>query len=514
MEADCLRHTDFPHTSRLFAEYLYDFERVSGFYDYSPRDGGAFRAAADQVHFPDGRREALVAALRKQNAGNPALDLLARPGTMAVVTGQQVGLFSGPAYTVYKALTAVRLARDFTERGIPSVPVFWLATEDHDFAEVRGCWVFDSSHRAVRLEMSGSGPERSPAGRIEIATSPVEELRAALGSFAFGEEVVAAVERTFVPGRTLGEAFGDLLKELLSGYGMLFVDPMEPGIRELAAPFLRQAADAGPELTELVLERNRALEAAGYHAQVHVERESTLLFALENGRRLPLRRNGGGANSMQAERLSPNALLRPVMQDFILPTVAYVGGPAELAYLAQSQVLYRALLGRMPVVVHRAGFTLLDARSEKLLRRYGLSVPDVFHGEDALRERLAKRLVPEPLERSLSGAAKETEERIGRLRRDVLEFDPTLAAALDTSGRKILYQLSKLERKVAREALRRSTRASEETSYLAGLIYPAKHPQERFYSILPFLARHGFDLIGRIYENVRLDCPDHRILVV
>jgi len=162
---------------------------------------------------------------------------------------------------------------------------------------------------------------------------------------------------------------------------MLFVDPMEPGIRELAAPFLRQAADAGSELTELVLERSRALEAAGYHAQVHVERKARCCSRWKAGGACLSGETAGGANSMQAERLSPNALLRPVMQDFILPTVAYVGGPAELAYLAQSQVLYRALLGRMPVVVHRAGFTLLDARSEKLLRRYGLSVPDVFHGK-------------------------------------------------------------------------------------------------------------------------------------
>jgi len=207
MEADCLRHTDFPHTSRLFAEYLLI---LSGFPVFTTTRRGMAGRSARRRTSPFSGREAggAGAALRKQNAGNRPLDLLARPGTMAVVTGQQVGLFSGPAYTVYKALTAARLARDFTERGIPSVPVFWLATEDHDFAEVRGCWVFDGSHRAVRLEMSGSGRSGVRPDGLRSPTSPVEELRAALGSFAFGKEVVAAVERTFVPGRTLGEAFG------------------------------------------------------------------------------------------------------------------------------------------------------------------------------------------------------------------------------------------------------------------------------------------------------------------
>ena len=195
----------------------------------------------------------------------------------------------------------------------------------------------------------------------------------------------------------MGEAFSALLKRLLAQYGLLHVDPMSPAMRELAAPAIRSALAAAPDLTAAVLERNRELEAAGYHAQVHVEDQTSFVFLLENGRRYTLRRYGrdylqnGRRFSTEelmdrAAQLSPNALLRPVVQDSMLPTVAYIGGPAELAYLAQSEVIYRAILGRMPVALHRAGFTLLDGRSSKLMTRYGLTLADCAHGEDAVRD--------------------------------------------------------------------------------------------------------------------------------
>ena len=156
------------------------------------------------------------------------------------------------------------------------------------------------------------------------------------------------------------------------------------------------------DLHAKLLERNRELEAAGYHAQVHVEAKTSLVFLLEGERRITLRRQNGDYASKDrhysaaelmdlAEQLSPNALLRPVVQDYMLPTVAYVGGPAELAYMAQSQVLYEDLLQRMPVMLARGGFTLLDARTAKLMEQYGLTLPDLFHGEDGVRELIAQQ---------------------------------------------------------------------------------------------------------------------------
>ena len=275
-----------------------------------------------------------------------------------------------------------------------------------------------------------------------------------------------------------------------------------------------------------MIERGQQLESAGYHAQVHVEPKTSLVFLLDGERRATLRRQNGEYASKErkysaqeltdrAEQLSPNALLRPVVQDYVLPTVAYVGGPAELAYMAQSQVLYRELLGRMPVMVSRGGFTLLDARTAKLMDRYGLTVPAFFHGEDGVRDAIAEKLVPPALTQEFGEVRRTVSSSVERLRDDLSTFDATLAAAANKSLSKIAYQLSKLERKTARETLKRNSRAVGDASYMSGLIFPDKHLQERYYSMLPFLARHGVrELMDTLYEHVRLECPDHQVLVV
>jgi bacillithiol biosynthesis cysteine-adding enzyme BshC len=442
-----------------------------------------------------------------------------------------VGLFSGPAYTIYKALTAVRLAARFNEQGIPAVPMFWLATEDHDVAEVNHTFVFGPDHRPVQLSVAANSGSERPVGGIPIAAPPVDRLREILAAFPYGDEVAEMVRVAYPAGVTFGRAFRAILERLLAGRGLLYVDPLDESIRRLAAPLLQETVRQDEGLHGKLIERGKQLEAAGYHAQVHVEAKTSLVFLLDGERRTTLRRQNGEYASKdkrsaerkysaaeligRAEQLSPNALLRPVVQDYVLPTAAYVGGPAELAYMAQSQVLYRELLGRMPVMVSRGGFTLLDARTVKLIERYGLTIPSFFHGEDHVREAIAHKLVPPELTEQFGEVRRTVSQSVERLREDLADFDATLSAALNKSSSKILYQLSKIEGKTARETLRRNERAGADASYMSGLIFPDKHLQERYYSILPFLARHGVrDLMDTLYEHVQLDCPDHQVLVV
>lgn len=524
MHCTCIRHTELPHTSRLFADVLYNPDRISPFYRHPFRNLSAYQAAAAEIRFSDEQRSNLISALRVQNPSGDSLKRLAQPGTVTVVTGHQVGLFSGPAYTIYKLLHAVRLAGWLTDNGIPAVPVFWRATEDHDFAEVNHCWVFDGEHRPTKLEMRRSASSQ-PVGGVALSDPPVQELRAALKGLPFADEVADLVADAYRTGSTMGQAFGELLRSLVGKFDVLYVDPMLPEFRELAAPAIRSALQAGPELTSGILERNKELTGAGYHAQVHLEAQTSLVFLLENGKRLTLRRNGeeyslnGRRFSTEdllerASSLSPNALLRPVVQDSMLPTVACIGGPAEVAYFAQSEVIYSKILGRMPVAVPRSGFTILDGHSEKLMNRFGLGLPHFFHGEDALRERISAKLVPPALSGTIQESEAAVERTIARLRSELLAFDPTLAAALERSGRKIRYQLGKVERKVGRETMRRDARAASSAASLYGLVFPERNLQERVYSILPLLAKHGLDLIDQIYEAIELDCADHRLMVV
>lgn len=525
MDCSCIRQTELPGTSRLFADFTYHPDRVSAFYPWATHGGGVYEEAARQIDFSDDRRAALVAALREQNGDSPLLERLSRPGTVAVVTGQQVGFLSGPAYTIYKALTAVQLAERLTAKGIDAVPVFWLATEDHDFAEVNHAWVYNHEHQPIRLDAVASPEMTQPVGGIVLEAFDWKQLAAGLGGLPFAGEVVKLAVEAYTPGTTLGQAFQRLVSTILSEHRMLYVDPLAESIRRLAAPLLHDAVAAAPQLKQKLLDRDKELIAAGYHAQVHVDAQTSLVFLLENGRRQSLRRQNGNylaggriipaeEIAARAEHLSPNALLRPVVQDYILPTVAYVGGPAELAYLAQSQVIYGELLGRQPVALHRTGFTVLDSRSRKLLERYGLCLPDFFHGEEALRARMAAKLVPPSMKALLAETKDTANGAIGRLSEELERFDPTLAKAAARSRRKMEHQVHKIERKVARQILLRDEISTRNAASLSGLLYPHKHLQERLYSILPLLAEHGPDFGARMYEHVQLDCPDHQMVTV
>ena len=305
MHCSCVRHTELPHTSALFADVLYHPDRLSSFYRHPIRDLEAYRAAAGEVRLTDERRAALVAALRRRNPEGPSLRRLAEPGTVAVVTGQQVGLFSGPCYTVYKVLHAVKLAEWLTDSGIPAVPLFWLATEDHDFAEVNHAWVFDPDNQPVKLEMRRSAGTQLVGG-VTLVAPPVRELREILSSMPYGEEVASVVEETYRPGSTMGEAFGGLLRRLLARWDVPQVDPMQPEFRQLAAPAMAAAVEAAPETTAALLARNRELEAAGYHAQVHVEEQTSLFFLLENG--------VGAATSGKPAGANPNGIRRVTLR--------------------------------------------------------------------------------------------------------------------------------------------------------------------------------------------------------
>jgi len=291
MHCTCVRQSDLPNTSRLFADVLYNPDRTAAFYDHPFRDIESLREVAAAIDFPAGQRANLVDALRVQNRDSAALKRLAQPGTVAVVTGQQVGLFSGPCYTIYKILHAVRMAETLSQNGVPAVPVFWLATEDHDFAEVNHVWVFDAGHQPHRVQMQRSAMDQ-PVGGVTLQNPPIDDLRAAMAGLPFADEVVAEVEAAYRTGATMGEAFAGLLRRILARFDILYLDPMLPEFRDLAAPALRRAVEAAPELTSAVLERNAALKEAGYHAQVHVEEQTSFVFLLDNGKRLALRRHG------------------------------------------------------------------------------------------------------------------------------------------------------------------------------------------------------------------------------
>lgn len=533
MNVVCLRHTDLPGTTSLFSDLVYRYDRVSRFYAHPPKLDAA-RDAAAALDYADERRAALVEALRAQNAdaGKETaenLELLSRPGTVVVATGQQVGLFGGPIFSLYKALTALKYAAKLRERGLQAVAVFWCATEDHDLDEVDHAWVFDRGKSPHRITAEADARPGRPVGDIAPTNNPAEALADLFLELPHGDEARERLTRHYRSGASLGAAFRDLFRDLFAPYGLITLDPMDPAIRRLAGPLLSAAVEAGPELVDDLLARGAALEEAGYHQQVKVDRETSLLFYFHEGKRTPIKRKNSGFSAAgqnwssaelaariadHPEEFSPNALLRPVAQDYLLPTAAFIGGPAELAYLAQSGALYERLLGRRPVMMPRASFTLLDSRAMKLLERYGLGVLDCLVPFESFKQRIAEATTPRGLQTRFAAEKKTIDGALEKLHGSLDAFDPTLAEAFEKSRRKIDYQLSKIEGKAARESLRRTERGEQDAAELAGSIFPHRTLQERFYSAAPFLAEHGDQLIADLYEAVKPECPDHQVLAL
>ena len=529
----CVRHTDLPASTPLFTDFLYDFERVAAYYKYPPQPS-AVRSAANEVQIGPKHRQALVEALREQNGeSGPAtathLDMLGREGTVAVVAGQQVGLYGGPIFAVFKALTAIRLAEQFRSEGLPTVPVFWLATEDHDLAEVDHVWVFDNQKQPIRLEASAQAGSQQPVGGVTVTDGAMESLKAALADAPYAKNALDLATSAYGDGSSFGAGFAALFRSLFDRYGLILIDPMHAGIRRVAAPVFQKAIEQNAELDAALVERSRALESAGYHAQVQVSDETALVFLIDEQQRRVLRRTDAGysdgSSSYSAPEMlsrleqcpkdfSPNALLRPVVQDFILPTAAYVAGPTELCYLAQAEVLYSRLLGRMPVVLPRASFTVLDAEAHDFLRRHQLSVTDCFEGPETLRRRVGEKLIPAALDTAFKHGEAGIESSIQAIDESLAAFDSTLGAALATARSKMLYQLGKIRGKAVRESLRRNAEVEHEIEALSNLVYPNKTHQERVYSVLAFLARHGPDFMERLYGAISPDCHDHQVLVL
>jgi bacillithiol biosynthesis cysteine-adding enzyme BshC len=521
MESHCIPFREIPHTTKLFSAFLEDFTRVSSYYAHPPTAAG-IDAAAREVHLDSEVRRAVVEILREQNQrfapGNKLdsgvaknLDRLAA-GAIAIVTGQQVGLFSGPAYTFYKALSAVRSAEETTGRGIDAVPIFWLATEDHDFAEINHSF-WNTRNGLARYELPARDADAGKHVGEVVLGDEIEPLVAAAAQTLEGphaEGVARALRESYTRGETYGSAFGKLMARLLAGRGIIFIDPLDVRFHRIAAPVYLRALDEADSLREALLARSKELDAAGFHDQVKVTHETTLLFYKVGGRREPLRsRNGkffagdaeftrdqlAAAVQSSPESFSPSALLRAVVQDTLLPTAAYFGGPAEVAYMAQSQVIYRKILGRMPAILPRASFTIVEPPIARFLAQYGLEIRDLLAGSQHLRAKMEQKSLPAELSSRFDGSEagiramiKAYEEPLGRL-------DSTLLEALHASERKMLHQIEQLRGKVARAENFRSGILDRHERILLDSLYPSGGLQERTLCVLPMLASIGPSLL-------------------
>ncbi len=539
MKSECLPFSQIPHTTRLFADFLSDHFKVQQFYPRSAYFNQWFKDEASRLTYAPERRERVSAVLERQNrswgASQKALENIARlrAGASAVVTGQQVGLLGGPLFSIFKALTAVKLADHATESGVDCVPVFWLATEDHDLEEINQISIPRPDASFQDLATPTQGLPDAPVGTVRFG-SEIQAVVEAAAELLGPSEITDFLREAYRPEETFGTAFARLFARLFADSGVILLDATDPEFHQIAEPIYRAAIERSTELDEALLDRGKALEAAGYHQQVKVTPSSTLLFTLRNGARMPVHRraNGNGPADFligeerisQAELLgqlassphdfSGNALLRPVIQDYLLPTLAYAGGSAEVAYFAQAGVVYEALLGRVTPIIPRFSATIVEPKPKAFLERYGLRLVDLFQGPEALRELIASRTLPKELQAAFDQAQASLEKSLATIRDGLARLDSTLIDSAANAESKMLHQLDQLRAKAARAELRQSEVLTRKADLLSNLLYPSKALQEREIAGVYFVARYGAEFLRGVYDAIHPDCLDHQIITM
>lgn len=507
-----------PGVSRLFADYLYAPERTRAFLPVAPYPGRELAAVAHEVRYSPARRNAMALELARQNqpwssgaATLALIDRFAQPDAVAVLTGQQVGYLGGPLLALLKAATAVRLAAHLRELGVNAVPIFWMATQDHDRAEIDHAWLLDAESRPVRA---------AAALEQAAAAAPVGALRLAAAAPADADPAGC-----YAAGRTLGESFARLLQRWFTEAGLIVFDPLMSAVGAAEVqPYLLEAFRRGAELDAALETRDRALEAAGYHVQVRPPEGSTLLFLHRDGERVALRRGAAGEYRAGSESLSDAevrawiesrpqevsaaALLRPLLQDTLFPTLASVTGPSETAYLAQSAVLYAALNQRQPHLYPRASATLIDAKGARLLRRYGVGLEQIWH--EPVAELLGRQALPDGLAQRMQRLRTTVSGELEALRGELQTMDPTLIDAARTAGEKIGYQLEQFEGRLSRSLSRRSEELRRHAQFLSGHLYPDGNLQERLLCAAAVAPGENGALAAQLLDRLALDCPDHQ----
>lgn len=551
LRVESLSFDQIPQQSRLFLDYLRDPIALQRFYPEAVRHHFELAGRRERVlagYQTD--RGALCDALERMNRRWGArketianIQLLREADCVAVVSGQQAGLFTGPLYTLYKALSAVKLAECMTQRGVKTVPVFWIATEDHDFAEVAAAEFLNRDCALAKVSISEAiHPEGLPVGRVtldESISKSLDELLTSLPETEFSDELASLLRESYQPGRAYGDAFAQMLTALIGERGLVLLDPLDSDLKRLAATLYSDAARRAPEMATAIAYRSRELEEAGYHAQVTAFENSFPLFLHdETGARHALMRNENGkyqektagqqggregrseysADELaewalrEPERFSPNVTLRSVVQDYLLPTMAYYGGAAEIAYFAQNAEVYRILERPMTPILHRASMTFVGKHTWRALARYGVSLKDFFAGYDHVVTTVVEKYLGKETSEAFDHTTETFKTELNALQEKLREVDPTLADALETGRRKINYQIDGLRTRFQRAQVSRDEALQRQLERAFDLLYPGKSLQERHINVTSLLARHGRYVIDWIFDAIDLASNEHQIV--
>jgi bacillithiol synthase len=530
----------FPWIRPLAGDYVYNFTQVEGLYAGNPMEPEAWREAVARAQQKSRDRQTIVSVLQAQQdqrqaspAARAAAARLADPAAVAVVTGQQAGLFGGPLYTLLKALTALQLARR-TERelGVPVVTVFWVEAEDHDWEEIKSCTVLDAEFqpRTVTLaDLEGAG--ELPIARLILdsgAEQTIDQLAAVLQQTEHTPQIIDSLRAAWKPGTGMSCAFATWLEMLLGPHGLVVFESADAAAKPLVADVFATELAAPGRTAALAATAGEALAARGHAPQVVPQPDSVSLFRL-NGGRTSIKKQGdqlviGDATHSSEELVreatahpewfSPNVLLRPIVQDTLFPTICYVAGPSELAYLGQLAGVYEAFGVPMPLMFSRTTATLLDSGATRFLAKYAVPFPDLRTPDESALNKLLESQLPASVEQSLRDATAQTQQSMARVVEALPSLDPTLAGAAKTTLGKMEHELQSLHSKVIHAAKKRDETLRRQFVRAQAQAFPQGHPQERTLGIVYFLNKYGPGLVDLLLEELPIDPGLHWLITL
>jgi bacillithiol biosynthesis cysteine-adding enzyme BshC len=530
----------FPWIRPLAGDYAYNFKQIEGLYAGNPLEPNAWRDAVARAQQHQRDRGTILSVLRAQQeqrhappAARAAASHLADPASVAVVTGQQAGLFGGPLFTLLKAITALQLARR-TERelNVPTVAVFWVDAEDHDWEEVRSSTVLDADFQARTVtlaDLEGSG--ELPIAQLRLDTGveqAVAELAAILPHTEFTSQVLSDVGAAWTPGIGMARAFATWLESLLGAHGLIVFESADPDAKPLVSDVFARELAAPGRTAALAAEAGAALAARGHAPQVLPQPDSISLFSLDAGRR-PIRRQGQqlviGEETFESDALSrdaaarpggfsPNVLLRPIVQDTLFPTICYVAGPSELAYLGQLRGVYEQFGVPMPLMFPRTTATLLDSGATRFLTKYAVPIEDLRTPDESTLNKLLESQLPAAVEESLRDAAAQMQQAMGRVIDALPALDPTLQGAAKTTLGKMEHELRALHAKVIHAAKKRDETLRRQFVRAQAQAFPHGHPQERTLAVIYFLNKFGPGLVDLLLDELPINPGEHWVVTL
>lgn len=538
-----INFSNIPANQNLFLDFIEEFDNVAKFYSKNFRDKDNYIKHFNRLIQQDrSHRNKLTQIIKNQYSTKKVsketeanIEQLDSPKTIAVITGQQLGLFSGPLYTIYKTITAIKfckkLKEDYPEFNF--VPIFWLEGDDHDYDEVRTISLLNNENILTDISYNDGLEEETNRGSIgklkfnENINLVFEELQKTLRETEFKASLIDFLKTIYSPGKTFLESFSELLFNLFDQHGLIIFNPIDDEVKKLLTPIFRKAITDFQYHSTALVERSAELEEV-YHAQVKVK--AINLFYLDEKERLLIEPTETGELRLKGKRkkfsfeeilnqientpakFSPNVLLRPICQDFLFSTGFYIAGPGEISYFAQVNPLYEFFSIEEPFIYPRASATIVEQGVNQVLTKHNLSIIEIFVDEKELIDKIVRASSELNIEQLFSSA----NENINNVFKDVSEkiilIDKTLGDLSEKSLQRIQQTLDYLKQKATEAEKRKYETSIRQLSKVQNILYPKNNLQEREINFIYFVNKYGMDFLKWLYDNLTIDKFHHQIL--